>query len=361
MQEQIASPFARQMFQQPEVIGNNTQVAVNNTQQFQLIKRPDTITDDFIHTLGKSQAASVGKISESVLKTVKTSDMDEFGTMITSLLSQAKQIDPNKLSDKGIINKIRHMFVNVKERVATEMNDVDKSLERLSTEMVVHEKAQMDTVSTLEKMYLANIQEHQSLEKLTADIQMLHDSELEKVKQIDISAFTTMELQQHNDKLDILQRLDKRRHDLVVIMRLAEQTAPEIRQMQSNSRMLVDKFNNIRELTIPVLKKTLSLAIINIRQAKAAKLVKSVDDTTNAALMKNSEMLKQNAADITRASQRSVVDVETVEKISNDLIQMLEECNTIKATAITARKENEKRMVDCNARLLETMKKTGTF
>ena len=90
------------------------------------------------------------------------------------------------------------------------------------------------------------------------------------------------------------QRLEKRIDDLKRAQMIAMQTAPEIRLLQNNSRMLIAKFQDIVAVTIPAWKKQFSLHILMEEQAKSAALVTAIDDATNAALRKNADLLRQN-------------------------------------------------------------------
>lgn len=317
------------------------------------------VDDNYIQNLGKTQTTAISQVSQQVLGKVKASEMEDFGSMLSGLIAKTKSLDPKALSEKGFMAKVKGMFGNVKEKFLAEFNTVEQQIDRLVAELNVQQKQQSDSIPLLETMYTANFQEHQSLEAVIEEAKAVHAARSAELALVDVSGFDAMQMQAHNDNLAAMMRLDKKIHDLTVIMRLAEQTAPEIRQIQDNARMLVDKFDNIKNLTLPVWKKQFGLAILNMRQAKAAEIVSAADDATNAALERNAQMLKQNSVAIAKANQRSVVDVETLENVNNTLVSMLEEVHSVTTDAVAKRRDAEKRMVESNARLLETMKKTG--
>ncbi|MBK8327240.1 MAG: toxic anion resistance protein [Moraxellaceae bacterium] len=118
-------------------------------------------------------------------------------------------------------------------------------------------------------------------------------------------------------------------HDLRTMQVVAVQTAPMIRMVQNNNQLLIDKFRNLEELTIPSWKKQFTLAVALIEQQKAVELTQKIDDTTNDLMRRNAELLKQNSVNTARANQRAVVDIETLEYVQQTLISTIEEVEQI--------------------------------
>ena len=92
-----------------------------------------------------------------------------------------------------------------------------------------------------------------------------------------------------------------------------------------------------------------------LRQKKALEVQKSVTDTTNELLAKNSEMLKDSSLAVARESERGIVEVETLKKVNDDLIATIEETLRIQAEGSAKRAQAEAELskieADLKARL----------
>jgi len=153
-------------------------------------------------------------------------------------------------------------------------------------------------------------------------------------------------------------RLEKRIDDLKRAQMIAMQTAPEIRLLQNNSRMLIAKFQDIVAVTIPAWKKQFSLHILMEEQAKSAALVTAIDDATNAALRKNADLLRQNTTEIARANQRALVEMETLEHVQKQLLGAFEDVQKINEEAAAARAQTDAKLGALRDELITRFQKT---
>jgi uncharacterized protein YaaN involved in tellurite resistance len=136
---------------------------------------------------------------------------------------------------------------------------------------------------------------------------------------------------------------------------VAVQTAPMIRMVQKNKQLLIDKFRNLQELTIPSWKKQFTLAISLIEQQKAVELAQKIDDTTNDLMRKNADLLKQNSINTARANQRAVVDIETLEHVQQTLISTIEEVEQIQRDGEQSRTDAVTRMESMKSELISKL------
>jgi uncharacterized protein YaaN involved in tellurite resistance len=152
------------------------------------------------------------------------------------------------------------------------------------------------------------------------------------------------EAQAISDLKQLASRLDKRVGDLNALQMSAMQTLPMIRMIQHNNQTLVEKFHNVRELTLPAWKRQFMLAVSLIEQKKAADLAQTIDDSTNEFLRKNAELLKQTSISTARINQRAVIDVETLEQVQRTLISTIEEVQDIHRKGFDSRRDAEVRI-----------------
>ena len=80
------------------------------------------------------------------------------------------------------------------------------------------------------------------------------------------------------------------------------------------------------------------------RQRSALELQKTVTDATNEMMRQASEMMKSQAIDIEKQSQRGIIDIETLEKTNRDLLDTISGVLNVQQEGRRKRAEIERRM-----------------
>ena len=164
-----------------------------------------------------------------------------------------------------------------------------------------------------------------------------------------------MSAQVVRDFEDTVNRFEKKVHDLKLSKTIAIQTAPQIRLIQNNDKVLVDKIQTAILSTIPLWKSQIVIALGLERQKNVLELQCSVTDATNELLTKNAELLRQNSVDVARESERGVVDLETLKKVHSDLITTIEETIKIQRQGREARLDAERELAGIEDQLKQTL------
>ncbi|MDU1983183.1 MAG: toxic anion resistance protein, partial [Enterococcus casseliflavus] len=134
-----------------------------------------------------------------------------------------------------------------------------------------------------------------------------------------------MDVQIANDYTQFLDRLDKRTHDLRLARQITIQQAPQIRLIQNTNQALAEKIQASVNTAIPLWKNQVVIALTLLRQKDAVTAQRQVSETTNDLLKKNSEMLKVSAIETAKENERGIVDIETLQKTQNDLVETIQE------------------------------------
>ena len=153
-----------------------------------------------------------------------------------------------------------------------------------------------------------------------------------------------MNAQVVKDFEDTVGQFEKKLHDLKISRTIAIQTAPQLRLVQNNDKLLADKIQTAIQETIPLWKSQMVMALGLYRQQEALKLQRDITDATNQLLLKNSEKLKQNTLDVARESERGIVDIETLKKANENLISTMNEAVKIQQDGRKKRQEAEKEL-----------------
>ena len=169
-----------------------------------------------------------------------------------------------------------------------------------------------------------------------------------------------MAVQVVSDFEQSVDRFEKKIHDLKISKTLAIQTAPQIRLIQNNDRVLIDRVQSAIYHTIPLWKNQMVIALGLTRQREVIEMQRAVTDATNDLLRRNAEMLKQNSVETAKANERGIVDVETVKKVNEDLISTIEETMRIQYEGRQRRQAAEKELVAIEDRLRNVLLQNST-
>jgi uncharacterized protein YaaN involved in tellurite resistance len=158
----------------------------------------------------------------------------------------------------------------------------------------------------------------------------------------------------------MVDRFEKKLHDLKISKTISIQTAPQIRLIQNNDKMLIDRVQTTINNTLPLWKMSVCVSLGLNRQAQVLKLNRSVTDMTNQLIKKNAEMLKTNSIETARESERGIVDIESLKEANESLITTIEETLRIQQEGRAKRQQAEQELVQIESRLKDTLYATTT-
>lgn len=287
---------------------------------------------------GSKSMDAIAKFSDSILSRVKVRDSGEIGGELSMLLGKVRGVNvgaiaekPSGLASIPIIGKLFDRTQAVMSKFSTVSEEIGKIKEKLEDSQL----SLLKDVEVLEQLYAKNGEFYQDL---TAYIEAGR-AELERARAEDLKALEekakntgdSFDAQAVRDFAETLNRFERRLHDLALSRTIAIQTAPQIRLIQNNDRVLAEKIQTSILTTIPVWKNQLVLALSLKGQQAAAQLQKDVSDTTDALLRKNAQMLHDSTVETARESERALVDVETLREVQGKLISSIEETLAIAA------------------------------
>ena len=292
---------------------------------------------------GSAAQKNIADFSETALEKVKTKDLGELGSMISDLVVELKTCDePEKKKGlAGLFQKAETSTQTMRAKYSTAEANVD----RISGELEKHQVRLMKDVAVMDQMYEKNLAYFKELtmyilagkKKLDAERATTLAALREKAAQSGLAE----DAQAANDFENKCIRFEKKLHDLELTRVISLQTAPQIRMIQNNDSMMIEKIQTSIMNTIPLWKNqmVISLGIENSRRAMQAQ--RMVTDMTNELLSKNADMLKMATVETARESERGIVDIETLQHTNQSLIETLDEVLTIQTEGAKKRQEAE--------------------
>ncbi|MCL2200618.1 MAG: toxic anion resistance protein [Oscillospiraceae bacterium] len=295
-------------------------------------------------TYGAASQRNIANFSENTLKSVKTKDMGEVGNMLSSLVVELKGFSTGQEQARGFLG-IKKRVRNQIETLRSEHARVSTNVDRISEMLEKHQIVLLKDTAMLDKMYEVNQQYFKELSMyILAGKHKLQECitvELPRLKEIAAESGKPEDAQAANDYANMINRFEKKLHDLELTRMVSIQMAPQIRLIQNNDTLMIEKIQTSIVNTIPLWKSqmVLALGMHNAKQAMEAQ--REVTNMTNELLNKNAEQLKMGTIEIAKESERGVVDIETLVNTNQKLIETLEEVRSIQAEGSQRRRTAE--------------------
>lgn len=310
---------------------------------------------------GVAAQEKISKFSDSILEDVKTKNTGEVGDLLSDLVSQIKSFDKD-ISGTSKKNFIAKLFTNAKKEfdyVVAKYSKIEKNIDTIEGGLEKDKVQMLKDITVFDTMYDKNLEYFKeiSLYIIAGDkkLEELRNETLPKLKEAAEKSGDQIDVQKVNDMEALINRFEKKIYDLKTTRIISIQMAPQIRLLQNNEAELVEKIQSSITNTIPLWKNQMVLAL-GINNAKnALKSQQAVSKLTNEMLVKNSETLKQGSIDIARESERAIVDIETLQKTNQDLIETLDSVIAIHEEGRAKRKEAEATLEDIEKELKAKM------
>lgn len=305
-------------------------------------KQIDLTNSAVILQYGAGTQKKMADFSETALENVKAKDLGEVGELLSGVVTELKNFDEEESKGfLGIFKKTSNKIEAMKAKYAkaeTNINEICKVLEG-------HQVQLLKDVAVLDKMYDLNLTYFKELSMYILagkkKLEEVRENELkELINKAQISGLPE-DAQAAKDLDAMCNRFEKKIHDLELTRTISMQTAPQIRLVQSNDTLMVEKIQSTVVNTIPLWKSQMVLALGVEHSAQAAEAQRQVTDMTNELLKKNAEKLKMATVDVAKESERGIVDIETLKKTNENLISTLDEVMKIQQEGRVKRQEAE--------------------
>lgn len=294
---------------------------------------------------GAGTQKKMADFSDTALENVKTQDLGEIGELISNVVGELKDFD---VQEEG---KFFGFFRKQTSKIENLKNKYDKAqanVEKITDSLQQHQVRLMKDSAMLDKMYEQNLNYFKELTMyILAGKKKLEETRNGKLAEMKNKAALSglpEDAQAARDLDEKCSRFEKKLHDLELTRTIAMQTAPQIRLIQNNDTVMVEKIQTTIVNTIPLWKSQMVLALGIAHSAEAAQAQRQVTDITNELLRKNAETLHMATVETAKESERGIVDLETLQKTNADLIQTLDDVMRIQMECRQKRQAAEMEM-----------------
>ncbi len=281
---------------------------------------------------GASAQNKVADFSEQTLKNVRTKDLDSVGDTLEDLVKELKNFNINEKED-GFFDKLFKKSANSVQNLKIKYDSASSNVDKIVKILEDHQVTLLKDINLLDQLYEKNLVNQKELTMyILAGYKKLDEVKnnelpalLEKAKQTG----DPEDAQKANDLSNAINRFEKKLHDLELTRIVSIQTGPQIRLVQNNDTLMVEKIQSTLVNTIPLWKSQMLIALGISHSKEAARAQNEVTEMTNKMLKENAENLKIATVETAKESERGIVDIETLTETNKKLIETLEEVQKI--------------------------------
>jgi uncharacterized protein YaaN involved in tellurite resistance len=300
---------------------------------------------------GVGAQSKISGFADTILSQIRAKDAGYAGDVLTELMLRVKEIDVGSLSDGSFVSKIPLIggLIDSAKRFAARYEKLSVEIEKIVDELAKARMELLKDVTLFDNLYEKNLEYLAELDLfiIAGELKLkeVRETLLPELKAKADASNDPVDAQRYQDAVQMANRFEKKLHDLKLSRMVSIQTSPQIRLIQNNNQVLVEKIQSSILNTIPLWKNQIIIAIGIFKQKKALELQREVTDTTNELLAKNAEMLKDSTIKVAKESERGIVELETLKKVNNDLISTIEETIKIQQEGSQKRRQAETELV----------------
>ena len=306
-------------------------------------KKIDIANSSLVLQYGAAAQKNIASFSENALASVRTKDLGAIGDDLSKLVNELKDFDAEE-EKKGFLGFFKKQ-VDVLENLKTKYTSAEKNVDKIVEALEAHQITLMKDVAMLDQMYALNEKYYKELtmyiiagKKRLADVRA---NELEELRKNAEESNSPDAAQAYNDFINLINRFEKKIHDLELTRQISVQMGPQTRLLQNNDTLMIEKIQSSLVNTIPLWKSQMVLALGLEHSKEATRAQQEVTELTNQMLKKNADILKTSTIETAKAAERSIIEIETLQHTNKKLIETLDEVMKIQTNGAAKRKEAE--------------------
>lgn len=324
------------------------------------VKQIDITNVKMVNSYGASAQNSISAFSTSITSNVKTKEFGDVGQSLRELrLAIDSTVTPEK---KGFLG----LFQKGKQKVTyliSNYENAEVSIKKIEKDLQHHRQVLIKDVYIFDQMYEQNLKFYKELTMYIIAgkkaLDLARNTTLAELRTKAELSNDQLDVQYYRDYEDACTRFEKRIFDLETTRLVAIQTAPQIRLLQNADQEVADKLRSNIINTIPLWRNQMVLALGIEHSRRALDAQAAVTEMTNEMFRRNAETLKQGAIDAATASEKSIVDIETMRKVNADIITSINEVVKIHTDGSRRRAEAQEELAKLENELKQALLEAG--
>ncbi|MGI6739684.1 MAG: toxic anion resistance protein [Christensenellales bacterium] len=317
-------------------------------------KKIDLNNPGHVMMYGSEAQKKVSEFADNILSDVKNKDSGDVGNMLSNLIGELKSFENSTEKPKGIRAWFSSADKHIKS-VRASFDTVNENVETIAAELEKHQVQLLKDISMLGNLYDTNLGFFKELTMYILagekKLEEIRSGELVKLKEKAQETQDPIDAQKAGDLDAACDRFEKKLHDLKLTRQVSLQMAPQIRLLQNNDSLLIERIQSTLVNTLPLWKNQMVLALGLEHGRQAVQSQKAVTEMTNELLKKNAETLKMGTIETAKEAERGIVDIDTLVQTNQSLIDTMKEVARIQEEGRVQRKQAEESLANMEAEL----------
>ena len=326
------------------------------------VERIDIHNSETVLKYGNAAQMKISQFSDKILEDVKTKDTGAISDMLTNLVAELKGFDVDEGKKGGLFGLFKKAGNSVTQLKA-KFDKVEENVTEIIASLSANQKQLISDAKMLDELYAQNEQYYHELTLyiIAGELKLkrLREEELPPLLAKAQETADPADAQAANDFAQLIERFEKRIHDLKLTRMVSVQMGPQIRLMQQNDNVLAERIQSTIVNTIPLWKSQMVIALGMQHAESALKAQKAVTDMTNELLRKNAQALKMGTVETAREAERGIIDIETLVETNQSLIDTINEVMNIQRDGHAKRIEAEKTLYRMEGELKQKLLQTN--
>lgn len=341
---------------------NESMLTEEEKEQVEAFVNQIDVTDiKMVNSYGAGAQNGIAAFSASITKNVRTKEFGDVGDSLRDLRAAINStVAPERKGLFGLFQKgkqkITYLISNY-ESAEVNITKIEKDLQH-------HRQVLTKDIYVFDQMYNQNLSFYKELTMyIIAGKKALEKAKATRLVELKEKARITqdqLDIQIYRDYEDACKRFEKRIFDLETTRLVSIQMAPQIRLLQNADQEVSDKLRSDVINTIPMWRNQMVLALGIEHSRRALDAQSAVTEMTNEMFRRNAETLKQGTIDAAVASEKSIVDVETLKKVNADIITSINEVVKIHEEGTKRRVEAQEELAKIEDELKKALLEAGT-
>jgi len=329
----------------------------------QFAEQIDVTDTSMVLHYGAAAQKHIADFSSSTLNNIRAKDMGDVGNMLSNLTVELRGFNFDDEEKKGV----RGLFRRAKNRLATlkaQFDTAEANVNKIVGALEKHQVTLLKDISMLDRMYELNTGYFKELSMYILagkqKLQYVQENDLKLLQEKATQTGLQEDAQAAHDLANMHTRFEKKIHDLELTRIISIQMAPQIRMIQNNDALMLEKIQTSLVNTIPLWKSQMVLAMSLHHSQQAMAAQRNVNDVTNELLRKNAEKLKTGTVEIAKEAERGIVDIETLKQTNQNLIETLDEVRQIQVEGSKRRQEASAELGKIEGELKQKLMEIGS-
>lgn len=329
-----------------------TALKLQSSPEVLALTRQLNVTDaNSIMTFGTGTAQEIAKFSDKILSSMELTKVEDSSALLTSLNKIMDKFDVKDFDEKqkGLFDKLFNKAKNSIEALFQKYHTMGEEVDKVFVTLKQYETEIKQTNRSLEDMFTKNVEYYEQLGKYIIAGEMaltqLREKVLPQMQQKAESSGDRMDQINLDNATQAVEMLDQRIYDLKLAESVSLQSMPMIKSIEQGNNNLIRKINSAFIITMPIFKQCLTQAIMLKRQAVQANAISALDQRTNELLLRNAENTALQSKITTKLASGSAVDIATLEKSWQTIMNGITETRQIQSEMRTAREDGAQRLI----------------